>query len=93
MIRPRLDQILLRPAGGVISGPVRSARHAFAATALFLWGCSDPLQPPSLKPEQVTTSRISPAGAEFEAVLEGQAIDSLPLKTVGDLAKAAKSKE
>jgi hypothetical protein len=26
-------------------------------------------------------------------VLEGQAIDSVPLKTVGELAKAAKSKE
>ena len=29
----------------------------------------------------------------LESVLEGQAIDSLPLKTVGELAKAAKSKE
>jgi HTH-type transcriptional regulator, glycine betaine synthesis regulator len=38
--------------------------------------------------------QLAEVGAHLlESVLEGQAIDSLPLKTVGELAKAAKSKE
>jgi len=38
--------------------------------------------------------QLTEVGASLlEAVLEGQAIDSLPLKTVGELAKAAKKQE
>jgi len=44
---------------------------AFGLHGLFLSGCSESLKAPTLKPEQVTTSRISTDGADFEAVLDG----------------------
>ncbi len=50
---------------------MRFGYSAFAATGLFLCGCSEPIKAPTLKPEQVTTSRITTSGAEFEAMLDG----------------------
>jgi LEA14-like dessication related protein len=43
----------------------------FVTFLTFATACSEPLRAPTLKPEQITTSKISPAGADIEVAIEG----------------------